>query len=745
MRLLPLMFSCVLIGSVVPKAAAQDAPEACQPGGFAIETDSNGKTLTGKADSTFNVTFDGTYYKGNDFEDALKQNIDAWSNITGSNWKYKFAGFSTSGASQEDGMMSVVKGGLSLPGAVLAATRVSWSTISGQIIDSDIFFNQADPINTNPSKIEYDFQQIALHEMGHALGLDHNDQCTGQRTVMFPFLNTGQKAHALFPQEMNGVRFLYSGGNPPGGVAASPFVLHFTGALDGPLPPAQTTAITGLSGATWSVTSVDPWITVSPTSGTTPATLTVQVNPHLLSSFGPQIGSIVVASRGLSLAITVALDATTLPAPLFQVTPGALSFQALQGGPTPASQPVDLLGQAGLAWTAQVPASANWLRLSATSGRVPTTIFAQVSSAGIVPGIYTAAITFTVGGISQQMQVRFELAAQPRVVVSPAQVSLSEQTGRNGLFCSRVAVTGFAGSTLSWTASADQPWMTLLPASGSTPADLLVCASAGNLKPSNYSATVTVSSSAPASQQAVAVAFMVTSVVGAPAVVDGATLSRQAGVAAGEILSLFAPNLASGTATASGFPLPTQLAGTSVLIGGVPAPLLYVSPTQINLIAPSILSGSVGGTTPVVVYNGNLASPPAQINVVKCAPSIFSVTGVGAATADVTHNDGTLVTRAAPLAPGEAVSIYLTGLGPKTPTVADGAAAPAKPLATAAGNVHVRFDGQEAPVIFAGAAPNFAGLDVVVVTVPAALSSQSPRITVQVDDVTSDSIPAANF
>ena len=741
MRSLPLMLCCVLLGSLAPRAAAA---EACQAGGFAIEADANGKILTGKADSTFNVAFDGTYYKANDFEDALKASIDAWSTISGSNWKYKFTGYAN-GADQESGTMSIVKGGLTLPGSVLATTLVTWSASSGQIVDSDIYFNPAQPINTNPSKIEFDFQRIALHEMGHGLGLDHNDQCTGPQTVMYPFLSLGEKGHDLFQQELDGVRFLYSGSNPPGGVAAAPWVLNFQGPIDGPAPPAQTTTLTGVSGQSWSVTSADSWITVTPASGTFPATVTVQVNPRALTDFGPHIGQVVLTAGKLSTTLYVLLNATTLPAPLLTLSPGALSFQALQGGPNPASQPLDVLGQTGLAWTAQVPASATWLRLSSTSGRIPTTLSAQVSSAGLAPGIYTAAITFTAAGVSQQTQVQFELAAQPRVVVSPAQVSLSQQTGSNGLFCSRVAVTGFAGSRLDWVAGADQPWVTLLPASGTTPADLLVCATAGSLKPGSYTAAATVSSSSPASAQAIAVAFTVTPAVGAPGVVNAAT-GNKGGVAAGEILSLFASNLASGAGTASGFPLPTQLAGTTVLVGGVKAPLLYVSPTQINLVAPSILSNSVGTTTTVVVYNGSLASPTVEINVVKTAPSIFSVTGLGASTAAVTHNNGTLVTRAAPMVPGEPVSVYLTGLGTKSPAVADGAAAPAnQPLAAATGNVHVRFDGQDAPVIFAGAAPNFAGLDVVVVTVPASLNSQSPKVTVQVDEVLSDPIPVANF
>ena len=41
-----------------------------------------------------------------------------------------------------------------------------------------------------------------------------------------------------------------------------------------------------------------------------------------------------------------------------------------------------------------------------------------------------------------------------------------------------------------------------------------------------------------------------------------------------------------GTAKAEGFPLPTALAGTLVMVNGAPVPLLYASPTQINFQLP---------------------------------------------------------------------------------------------------------------------------------------------------------------
>src|ERR1051325_10431416 len=61
-------------------------------------------------------------------------------------------------------------------------------------------------------------------------------------------------------------------------------------------------------------------------------------------------------------------------------------------------------------------------------------------------------------------------------------------------------------------------------------------------------------------------------------------------VAPGSVLSIFGSNLSTLTASAPGIPLPTTLADVQVLVNGKPAPLFYVSPTQINFQLPFELS-----------------------------------------------------------------------------------------------------------------------------------------------------------
>src|SRR5579859_1301561 len=69
-------------------------------------------------------------------------------------------------------------------------------------------------------------------------------------------------------------------------------------------------------------------------------------------------------------------------------------------------------------------------------------------------------------------------------------------------------------------------------------------------------------------------------------IVNLATSKAGAGVAPGELVSIFGTNLAASTVTFSGATVPTQLGGTQVFFGGLSAPLFYVSPNQINAQVP---------------------------------------------------------------------------------------------------------------------------------------------------------------
>jgi uncharacterized protein (TIGR03437 family) len=103
-------------------------------------------------------------------------------------------------------------------------------------------------------------------------------------------------------------------------------------------------------------------------------------------------------------------------------------------------------------------------------------------------------------------------------------------------------------------------------------------------------------------------------------------------VVGGAIFSVFGENLAASAQRAPGTPLPTRLGGTSVTVGGIAAPLFYVSPGQINFQVPNAIAQAprpavpprLGVRVPVVVTTAAGVSDPVLAYVQDDASAIFS-------------------------------------------------------------------------------------------------------------------------
>jgi uncharacterized protein (TIGR03437 family) len=202
----------------------------------------------------------------------------------------------------------------------------------------------------------------------------------------------------------------------------------------------------------------------------------------------------------------------------------------------------------------------------------------------------------------------------------------------------------------------------------------------------------------------------------------GSSAPFTAGVAPGELLTLYGENLASGIQVASHAPFDTTLGKVQVTVNGLPAPLYYVTPTQLAAIVPYGVTGSIAK---VQVFNNNVASNAVTEWISNTAPGVLTQSQNGLGYGDVIHLDGTLVNANSPAQIGETVSVYLTGLGAVSPTIPDGAAGPSDPnaLAKAAATITAYIGGVQATVGYAGLAPQLAGLYQINLTVPAGLTA----------------------
>ena len=135
------------------------------------------------------------------------------------------------------------------------------------------------------------------------------------------------------------------------------------------------------------------------------------------------------------------------------------------------------------------------------------------------------------------------------------------------------------------------------------------------------------------------------------------------------VVTIFGSDLCSNTvcdksgATASevaGGTLPTfqGLAGVSVYVSNIAAPVLFVSPGQINFLIPTNL---LPGTAQVVVVKQGVNGGPVNIALVPGAPALFPAGGY--AIAEDWNAANALVTADAPAHSGDVVILYATGLG----------------------------------------------------------------------------------
>lgn len=184
----------------------------------------------------------------------------------------------------------------------------------------------------------------------------------------------------------------------------------------------------------------------------------------------------------------------------------------------------------------------------------------------------------------------------------------------------------------------------------------------------------------------------------------------------GSLFAAYGTNLASDGMTAvTGFPLPDALAGLSLLVNGTPAPLLAVTPWQVNAQLSQL---TPEGPAAFQLRFTDGAQPAAvAADVINFSPRIYSTPDCQAfyhASSGLPADD------AHPADPGEVLVSFWTGLGQTSPIVPAGTPAPANPPAESA-KPDVTIGGQPAKVTFAGLAPGFAGLYQVNVAVPAGL------------------------
>jgi len=205
-------------------------------------------------------------------------------------------------------------------------------------------------------------------------------------------------------------------------------------------------------------------------------------------------------------------------------------------------------------------------------------------------------------------------------------------------------------------------------------------------------------------------------------------------VAPGSLVVIFTDTLSTQPATSGTATFPDSLSGVSVTFGGIPAPIVAVSPTGLYpYVSVQVPFEVVPASFATVLTVNKVPSAPVQTSIVASAPGIFTIppTGQGNAIlvflspstnapAIAAPSNASLGLATMPIPRGTTGFFYVTGLGAMTPAVPDGSGTCPVPngLCNANAMPTVLVGGITAPVAFAGQAPGYPGVFQVNITVP---------------------------
>jgi astacin len=403
-------------------------------------------------------------------------------------------------------------------------------------------------------------------------------------------------------------------------------------------------------------------------------------------------------------------DVFTVTAPPSGCTP-TLSPASLSLGSYGGSATVGVSTGSGCAWSAT--AEAAWVEVIP----VPRAFGSGTLNLWVAPNSSSQSRTSTVRVAGQAITIS-QAGAPCNVTLAPSSNTMPNSGGSGSV------VLILLVSDCRWTATSSAAWLRFISATSGTGNAVITYAAEANRDQTSRTAEIRVGNQTATVQQAGGWTGL--ALVSAASYIGGAPL------APGSLAAAFGQGLARETVVAT-LPLPGVLAGTRLVFqkpdkSFITAPLLFVSPGQINFVVPSLPDG----TTTMVATIDEKGVSTGAVEIQRVAPGLFSANadgrGVALAWAVKVAASGTQtsqLTFQCGAAAGSCVSIPID-LGGETDQVIlllfgtgigiHGGSALSQVTAT--------IGGVNAEVLYAGLQGDFAGLDQVNVRLPRSLAGR---------------------
>ena len=164
-----------------------------------------------------------------EFRAAMERAFKTWEDVPTAATQFVFGGLTSLEPDADDGLSVLGFQNHPEQERVLAATSFDFDDNTGELVEADIFFNSFFEWSTAAAgdATRFDLESVAVHEIGHFLGLGHSAigetelrpeggrRVLGSGAVMFPIsLGRGEIAdRVLQPDDIAGVSDLYPEGN----------------------------------------------------------------------------------------------------------------------------------------------------------------------------------------------------------------------------------------------------------------------------------------------------------------------------------------------------------------------------------------------------------------------------------------------------------------------------------------------------------------------------------------------------